>query len=352
MAKGLTVRELEKWFADPKVAGRLTPAFEQMGVDPKRYMRYGVLNANQSPQLLSCDPWTIAVALLEAAALGLEPNGVLGQAYLIRYKNTRKGRYEAKLQVGYRGLVALVHRTGRVAATYAREVYDRDDWTLVDGTGPDAGIRVKPYVPPGADDPKQMTLDNEEQVRGSLVLFYSVIHFIGGSVPAWEWMPVSEVERIRRAANSARADTSPWLTHYEAMGRKTVLKRNLWRNAPLDTRAEAAIALDSAVERGEALHLHQVAPDLLADVAQEVIEEQADDAEDEPPTTAKRILDRAKADDAPPEVSKADLDLLRGMMDALASEDEVPLIKAALDSRDPGAVADWIAELKARAQEA
>ncbi len=40
-------------------------------------------------------------ALMNAAQLGLEPNTPLRQAYLIPYKNNRKGIMECHFRIGY-----------------------------------------------------------------------------------------------------------------------------------------------------------------------------------------------------------------------------------------------------------
>lgn len=262
--KGMTIKELTSWFSADEMQALLRDRLTALGVESDRYVRLALIAATQNPKIRECDPYSLAFSLLEAAALKLEPNGVLGLAYLIPYWNQKRRCFEAKFQVGYQGCVQLAHRSGKVGACYARAIYDRDAWSVTDGT--DGGIMHVPYIPPSTGDPKQMDLDAPEQKRGDLVLVYSIIHYVTGGPPVWEWMPVAEVEAIRRRAPSSKG-FSPWDTDYEAMARKTVLKRNLWRNVSLDPTAQAAIAYDHAVEGGRAVSLPLIAPGMLPDEA-------------------------------------------------------------------------------------
>ena len=53
-----------------------------------------------APDLQKCDPITLICGGLQAANLCLPIGSGLGFAYIIPYKNTRKGCYEAQFQIG------------------------------------------------------------------------------------------------------------------------------------------------------------------------------------------------------------------------------------------------------------
>lgn len=96
-------------------------------MDAERLAKVALTAMSRNPRLLECTAESILLALTEAGQLGLEPAGVMGQAYLIPYKNNNRGGiYEAQFQPGYRGLVELVLRAGDVSDISARPVYEGD----------------------------------------------------------------------------------------------------------------------------------------------------------------------------------------------------------------------------------
>src|SRR5262245_12059070 len=80
-----------------------------------------VLGAMQrTPELLNCTPESVLVAIMQSAALGMEPDGILGQGYLIPY-----GR-QCQFIIGYRGLCQLARQSGQVVNIWAEVVFERD----------------------------------------------------------------------------------------------------------------------------------------------------------------------------------------------------------------------------------
>ena len=62
---------------------------------PERFTRMALSALNTNPKLRECTQMSFLAALMNAAQLGLEPNTPLGQAYLIPYKNNRKGVFDS-----------------------------------------------------------------------------------------------------------------------------------------------------------------------------------------------------------------------------------------------------------------
>lgn len=258
-----TPKALHKWFEDHDTV--LASRIEPLGVDPVRMARAAVLSLTQNPKLGTCSPESFVLALIESAFLKLEPSGVLGQAYLVPYGG------QARLQIGYRGLVDLAQRGGTIGAVYASPVYEKDDWDFDLGT--QAYITHRPYTY-GVPDPLSISTDDLEELgnAGSRICFYAKAHFMAGGKPAIHVMPLLEVEKIRRGAASFRADTSPWITHYDAMGSKTVLRALLWRGIRLSVELQAALVVDQGLERGEAYRLHEASAEFqeLKDITDEL----------------------------------------------------------------------------------
>ena len=68
-------------------------------------------NAN----LQVCEPYTIMFAAMKATALNLPLDNSLGFAYVIPYKDNKRGITVAQFQIGYKGYKQLALRTNQFA---------------------------------------------------------------------------------------------------------------------------------------------------------------------------------------------------------------------------------------------
>ena len=102
LKKSMSIAELIKAM-EPEIKRALPSA-----ITPERFTRMALSALNNTPKLRECTQISFLAALMNAAQLGLEPNTVLGEAYLIPFKN--KGVMECQFQVGYRGLINLAYR--------------------------------------------------------------------------------------------------------------------------------------------------------------------------------------------------------------------------------------------------
>lgn len=195
-------------------------------IDPEAFIRVAHMAINKQPALLECTPASLLMALLESASLGLMPNGVLGHAYIIPYRN--KGVMEAQFQPGYRGLIDLARRSGHVKSIVPRTVSSTDRFDV------EYGLDEKLIHVPNLDDP------------GTMRFVYAIAHLTDGT-SQFHIMPMKDVERIR--AKSKAANNGPWVTDYEAMAWKTVIKQ-LVKFLPLSLETDQAVQQDNAVEFG------------------------------------------------------------------------------------------------------
>ncbi len=93
---------------------------------PERFTRIATSAISNNPQLGDCTPISFISALMNAAQLGLEPNTPLGQAYLIPFRNNKKGVTECQFQLGYKGFIDLAYRSGDIKSIQAQIVYQND----------------------------------------------------------------------------------------------------------------------------------------------------------------------------------------------------------------------------------
>lgn len=171
---------------------------EHIGVE--RFMRVAITAGIQNPALTRCTAESIMGALLQSAQLGLVPDGLLGQAFIIPYGD------KAQFQVGAQGLAELALRTGRIAAIIPEVVHQKDEfewWREVDRDH----FKHKPYE--GSDDP------------GPVTHSYCIIRRKDGTASVTV-LPKAKIEREHRAHSKA-GKTGPWQTHFEPMAKKTAV---------------------------------------------------------------------------------------------------------------------------------
>lgn len=188
---------------------------------PERIVSLAMMATNKLPALQNCTVSSIVAAVMDAARLGLEPDGVQGA--IIPYKGS------AQFQPMYRGLIALMHRSGMVDTIEAFSVRAADEFTVEIGTTP--RIMHKP---------------NLVAEKSKAVAYYAVAHLNGRA--QFEVMAPWEVDLIRLRSPSANSGrTTPWDTDYDEMAKKTVLKR-LMKKLPSSARVRDAMTHDNEIE--------------------------------------------------------------------------------------------------------
>ena len=168
---------------------------------------------------------------MQCAQLGLKPN-VNGEAYLIPFKNNKKGGvYECQFIVGYKGLMLLARRSGEVANIDAQTVYENDEFELSYGFDP--MLVHKPYL---------------KGDRGKPVGFYATVMLKDGGKSA-HYMTVEDAQKYGKRYSKAY-NNSPWTTDFEAMAKKSCLRQVL-KYAPMSTDVDGAIRTDEKVLKFE-----------------------------------------------------------------------------------------------------
>lgn len=209
-------------------------------LSPDRLLKVAQIAATTTPGLLECEVATLVSAIGQCAQMGLEPNTVLGHAYLVPFNTKRKDkngreRWVKSVQVivGYKGLIDLARRSGQIVSIAAHEVCEKDHFELIYGL--EEKLEHKP----------------ELQDRGPIIGFYAVAKLVGGG-HAFEFMSRQEVDEIKLGSQSG-GKYGPWKDHYTEMGRKTVIRR-LSKYLPLSVEFQTATALDEMAERGVDQH--------------------------------------------------------------------------------------------------
>ena len=217
-----------------------SPAFQKQmalampkSMTPDRLTRIVMTECRKTPALMKCAPESFYGAVLQCAALGLEPGSALGHCYLLPFGNgkDKSGRPNAQLIIGYRGMIDLARRSGQIVSLQAWTVHAQDTFNYQLGLNPDIE-----HVPASVAD------------RGPVTHVYAVAKLKGGGVQ-FEVMSRAEIEKVRSASKAG--NSGPWSSHWDEMAKKTVIRR-LFKYLPVSIEAVRAVEIDEKTDRGEA----------------------------------------------------------------------------------------------------
>lgn len=206
-------------------------------LNAERLLKVAQIAATTTPALAKCDVASLVGAIGQCAQMGLEPNTVLGHAYLVPFNTKRKDsegneKWVNSVQViiGYKGLIDLARRSGQIISIAAHEVCQEDEFELV------YGLDEKLNHTPAMGE------------RGAIIGFYAIAKLKDGG-HAFEFMSRFQVDEIMKASQS-KGKYGPWMDHYAEMGRKTVIRR-LAKYLPLSIEFQTAAVLDSMADAGK-----------------------------------------------------------------------------------------------------
>lgn len=177
-------------------------------ISAERFARIISTQLLRTPNLANCDQDSLIAKCLEAAQLGLEPDGRL--AHLVPRWNNKKGHHECTLNIDYKGYVDLMFRGGFVRRIHADVVYEGDIFIYELG-------EVKKHVPWAWRDDRKKP-DARGKVRGAFCL----IELKDGAIKC-EAMTEDDIQAIR--ARSASPNAGPWVTDTDEMRKKTPFRR-------------------------------------------------------------------------------------------------------------------------------
>ena len=212
-----------------------------------RFKQLVLSNFERTPKLVQCTPQSVTHSVITHAVLGLEPDGVTGNAFLIPYKVKRVMTCNA--QIGYKGYGTMA---------------DRSAWTL-DGVlirkndlfihRPASQVDLITHEPAGLSD----------QERGPIVGAYAIAKHLHRAQRAVV-MSIEEIYKIRDKSPSYKFGTeSLWRNpdSLPAMVRKTPVRalggimpvRSLMMAAAMETQQELGhssyITVDKQVMVGD-----------------------------------------------------------------------------------------------------
>ena len=220
--------------------------------------------------LQECDPYTLMFAAMKATALNLPLDNSLGFAYVLPYKDNKRGITVAQFQLGYKGVKQLALRSGLFK-------------TIPNATDVREGELVSRNRLTG--ECKFNFIDDvEEREKKQVIGFVSYFKLLNGAESTF-YMTKDEMEKhalrysqTYRSTNPKVKAASKWTTDFNDMACKTVVKLNLSKNAPLSVEMTDALKADQSImfERDKYSYLDNDQTDIDMAKAQAVAEKFAD----------------------------------------------------------------------------
>ena len=183
-----------------------------------------------NPTLNKCERASLLGCALKAASMDLPFDQNLGFAWTIPYGN------KAQFQMGYKGFVQLAQRSSQIQQLNAREVkegeYKGDD------------IMGEPII-------EWLPVDEREEKE--VVGYMAGMKLINGFTKIIYWSKqkiekhADRYSQAYRYAKKAGQTDAVWISNFDAMAKKTVLKDLISKYAPMSVEMQQAIKYDQSV---------------------------------------------------------------------------------------------------------
>ena len=178
--------------------------------------------ANGNSLLRNANPMTVLGSAMVAATLDLSVVPTLGMAYIVPYKG------QAQFQLGWKGLVELAMRSGQYKNIIVEEVHE--------------GELVKKNKFTG-----DYEFDEDAKTSDNVIGYMANFQLTNGFSKTIYWT-IDEVKahatKFSQAYRGGR--NTPWVTDFDAMAKKTVLKSLLSKFGTHSLQMQKAVVFDQA----------------------------------------------------------------------------------------------------------
>ena len=209
-------------------------------IDPAQFIQIVMSEIKKNEKLLQAfkeNPASLFASILAGAEIGLIPSDMIGEFYIIPRKVDN--RMTAMPQIGYKGLVNILLRSGEVTKIHTECVYEGDEFEVLYGL--EQNIIHKPNF-------------NVDRNANTLKFVYAVAKLKNGDYQ-FQVLSKNEIEKIRALSRyqndlyfNDKKDPQMW------MARKMALVQ-LSKMLPKDFYSKKAIEMDGALEGGAVLSL-------------------------------------------------------------------------------------------------
>lgn len=181
---------------------------------------------NSNTDLQTCPAISILSAAMTAATLKLPVNASLGFAYIIPYKK------KATFQIGYKGYIQLAMRTGQYLTITVNEVFDGE---------------IRSY---NRFTNKMVFGEAKEDAD---IVGYMGYFKLNNGFEKYLYMTVDEIKKHGKKYSPSYKNNnsqSLWIQNFDAMARKTVIKRLISKYGIMSVDFQQTIDKDGQVDDG------------------------------------------------------------------------------------------------------
>lgn len=263
-------------------------------MNPERFLRIATTTCARTPKIFECDIRTLVGAVIQCAQIGLEPDNVLGHAYLLPFYNTKKRAYDVQIIIGYKGLIELARRSGQVVDVSAHIVYENEKCELTYGT--DEHIDHIPLPPEERGEKRIGAYARAKFKDGTIKVHWmwaaEILKARDSSPSAWTWDYGAKAWKVGPDGSRVLNPESIWVKWEDDMWIKTVI-RHMAKFLPLSPEFQKAAAVDELGDAG--LTAREINLDDLDDLTAFPVETMTDGPEDRTAGAAEAMRERLKA---------------------------------------------------------
>ena len=211
-------------------------------IDPAQFIQIVMSEIKKNEKLLQAfkeNPSSLFASILAGAEIGLIPSDMLGEFYII--PRNMGGKMTATPQIGYKGLVNILLRSGEISKIHTECVYEEEEFEIIYGL--EQNIIHKPNF-------------SVERSANTLKFVYAVAKLKNGEYQ-FQVLSKGEITKIRALSRyendlyfNDKKDPQMWMV------RKTCLVQ-LAKLLPKDFYSKKAVQMDSALESGAILSLDE-----------------------------------------------------------------------------------------------
>ena len=185
---------------------------------------------SSNADLQNCTPTSIIFASLRAFELNL--NISLGEAWIIRYGNSKTGTSNAQYQMGCKGFMQLALRSGRYSDVNVRDVREGEYLGINNYTGAHEFRFIK----------------DTKHREGLTIIGYVGFLVSKDGTAQNHFMTIAELtSHGQKYSKTFNFTSGIWKTHTKAMYEKTIIKQLLSKKAMLSIDLQTAIQSDQSV---------------------------------------------------------------------------------------------------------
>ena len=216
--------------------------------------------------LQECDPNSIIVSAMTAAALDLPVDKNIGQAWIIPYSDGKDGgRKKARFQIGYKGYIQLAMRTGQYTDLNVVELYQGEEVKIDRLTG-------------------RIVL-NGKRTGDGVIGYVTYFKLLNGFEKYYYMSREDVVKHAEKYSQgySSNSSKNPWKTSFDDMAKKTCISACLRKYGLMSVQMQNVISknepeiigMDDAFPPAEQVQIieHQPAFDPVAVLVGEHISE-------------------------------------------------------------------------------